>query len=182
MSGEYTIFSNHAGKYSLCLTSGDRFSIPIGYWSVPSNISVEPYIPGAWPYIQRAVTWARTHGLHTIIDLHGAPGSQNGYDNSGKRTGSPQWALDPANVNATLAIIEVLASQLGPVVDAIELLNEVAGFLGPAWDSAVRGYWKSGYEVVRQAAGDNVVVVIGDAFEGADVRAFASKYYLCLLN
>ena len=76
----------------------DGFSIPVGYWSVPSSISASPYIPGAWPYIQRAVTWARTDGLHTIIDLHGAPGSQNGYDNSGQRTNSPQWALDPANV------------------------------------------------------------------------------------
>jgi glucan 1,3-beta-glucosidase len=79
------------------------------------------------------------------------------------------------NVNSTLAIIRVLASQLGSVVDAIELLNEVAGFLGSAWDSAVRDYWKRGYNVVRQAAGENVLVVIGDAFEGVDVRALASK-------
>jgi len=158
----------------------DGFSLPIGYWSVPSNVSVSPYIPGAWPYIQRAVTWARKHGLHTIIDLHGAPGSQNGYDNSGQRTGSPQWALDPANVNATLAIIQVIASQLGPQVDAIELLNEVAGFYGSAWDTAVRRYWKSGFEIVRQAAGDDVVVVIGDAFEGVGVRAFTPECRLLL--
>jgi len=111
------------------------------------------------------------HGLHTIIDLHGASGSQNGYDNSGQRTNSPQWALDSANINATLAVIQVLASELGPNVDAIELLNEVAGFLGSAWDSAVRQYWQSGYTVVRQTAGDNVVVVIGDAFEGVNVRS-----------
>ena len=128
------------------------------------------------------MTWARTHSLHTIIDLHGAPGSQNGYDNPGQRTSSPQWALDSANVNATLAIIGVLASQRGPMVDAIELLNEVAEFLGSAWDSAVRGYWESGYEVVRQAAGDSVIVVIGDAFEGVDVRAFISKYCPRLSN
>jgi hypothetical protein len=31
-------------------------------------------------------------------------------------------------VDATLAIIQVIASELGPVVDAIELLNEVASF------------------------------------------------------
>jgi aryl-phospho-beta-D-glucosidase BglC (GH1 family) len=122
------------------------------------------------------VGWARKHGLHTIIDLHGAPGSQNGYDNSGQRTGSPQWALNSANVKATLAIIQVIAAQLGPMIDAIELLNEVAGFLGSAWDTAVRGYWKSGFEVVRQTTGDDVLVVIGDAFETVDVRAcFPSK-------
>lgn len=122
--------------------------------------------------------WAQKHGLYTIIDLHGAPGSQNGYDNSGQRTDSPQWALNSANVNATLTIIQVIAAQLGPMVDAIELLNEVAGFLGLAWDSAVRGYWKSGYEVVRQTAGDNVLVVIGDAFETVDVRALPVNYRL----
>jgi hypothetical protein len=61
------------------------------------------------------------------------------------------------------------------MIDAIELLNEVAGFSGSACDSAVRDYWRRGYEVVRQAAGDNVVVVIGDAFEGVDVGAFASE-------
>lgn len=150
------------------ITEEDFIAIAAAGLTHVRNISVSPYIPGAWPYIKRAVTWARTHGLHTIIDLHGAPGSQNGYDNSGQRIGSPQWALNPANVNATLTIIEVLASQLGPMIDAIELLNEVAGFLGSAWDSAVRDYWRRGYEVVRQTAGDNVVVVIGDAFEGVD--------------
>jgi len=124
------------------------------------------------------VGWARKHGLHTIIDLHGAPGSQNGYDNSGQRTGSPQWALDSANVKATLAVIQVIATQLGPMIDAIELLNEVAGFLGSAWDTAVRGYWKSGYDLVRQTAGDDILVVIGDAFETVDVRAFSVNFRL----
>ncbi|KAH9959611.1 glycoside hydrolase superfamily [Russula dissimulans] len=108
--------------------------MPIGYWSVPSNVSVSPYIPGVWPYIQRAVAWARKYGLHTVIDLHGAPGLQNGYDNSGQRTGSPQSP----------------------------------GFMGRRGTAAVRGYWKNGFEVVRQSAGDDVVVVIGDAFEGVD--------------
>lgn len=122
--------------------------------------------------------WARKHGLHTIIDLHGAPGSQNGYDNSGQRTGSPQWALDSANVKATLAVIQVIATQLGPMIDAIELLNEVAGFLGSAWDTAVRGYWESGYDLVRQTAGDDILVVIGDAFETVDVRAFPVNFRL----
>ena len=150
-----------------------EISIPVGYWSVPTNASVSPFIPGAWPYIQRAVGWARSHGLHAIIDLHGAPGSQNGYDNSGRRTDSPRWALNATDVNATLAVIQVLASELGPNVDAIELLNEVAGFLGSPWDSVVWQYYQSGYDVVRQAAGDSVVVVIGDAFEGVDVRAFS---------
>jgi hypothetical protein len=102
---------------------------------VPVNVSVSLYIPGAWPYIQRAVGCAQKHGLqHTTVDLHdGAPGSQTRYDNLGQRTSSPQCALQSENVDATLAIIQVIASELGPVVDAIELLNEVASFYGEAW-------------------------------------------------
>jgi aryl-phospho-beta-D-glucosidase BglC (GH1 family) len=72
--------------------------------------------------------------FHTTVDLHdGAPGSQNGYDNLGQRTSSPQCALQSENVDATLAIIQVIASELGPVVDAIELPNEVVSFYGKAW-------------------------------------------------
>ncbi|KAI0250270.1 glycoside hydrolase [Lactifluus subvellereus] len=139
--------------------------LPIGYWSVPTNVSVAPYVPGAWPYIQRAVGWARQHNIHTIVDLHGVPGSQNGFDNSGQRTNAPQWALNTANVDASLAVIQVIATELGPQVDAIELLNEIGGFYGPVWDATARTYYQNGYNTVRQAAGNDIVVVIGDAFD-----------------
>ena len=52
--------------------------IPIGYWGIPLNRTVEPYISGAYPYFKTAVQWARKYGLYVIVDLHGAPGSQNG--------------------------------------------------------------------------------------------------------
>jgi aryl-phospho-beta-D-glucosidase BglC (GH1 family) len=55
--------------------------IPVGYWSVPltssdTNFSTSfaPYIPGAWPYLLRALDWATTYSLHVVVDLHGAPG------------------------------------------------------------------------------------------------------------
>jgi aryl-phospho-beta-D-glucosidase BglC (GH1 family) len=159
-------------------TKIECFSLPIGYWSVPTNASVAPYVPGAWPYIQRAVGWARQHNVHTIVDLHGAPGSQNGFDNSGQHTGTPQWALNPANVEATLAVIKVIATELGPQVDAIELMNEIAGFMGPVWDNMARTYYQSGYNVVRQAAGNNILVVLGDAFDALTVRGC---YYIALV-
>ena len=51
--------------------------IPIGYWAFEVGAG-EPYISGQLPYLQKAVTWAGNHGLKVIVDLHGAPGSQNG--------------------------------------------------------------------------------------------------------
>ena len=53
--------------------------IPIGYWAY-EVASGEPYIQGQREYLLKAVDWAGKHGLKVIIDLHGVPGSQNGYD------------------------------------------------------------------------------------------------------
>ena len=59
--------------------------IPIGYWILGKDFlrPNDTYIPGGWPYLERALGWASELGLKCIIDLHGAPGAQNGNDNSG---------------------------------------------------------------------------------------------------
>lgn len=59
--------------------------IPVGHWAYDD---LGPYARGAAPYIDKAIGWARQTGLKVMIDLHGAPGSQNGFDNSGHRVRS----------------------------------------------------------------------------------------------
>ncbi|KAF8808719.1 glycoside hydrolase [Phlegmacium glaucopus] len=147
--------------------------IPIGYWSIPltssdtnTSTSTAPYIPGAWTYLLRALTWARNHSVHVIIDLHGAPGSQNGYDNSGQRTSDPIWGVTPANITRTIDTLRFIVENVDGMVDVIELLNEAAGFKGDDWAAAIRQFWLDGYDVVRQAAGAGIKVMIGDAFLG----------------
>lgn len=126
-----------------------------------------PYIKGAWPYILTSLEWANAHGLYVILDLHGAPGSQNGFDNSGQRTGNPTFGTDwQKNVEQTLDVLETIARELGDKVAMIQLLNEVAGFRGQQWGDTARGFWQAGYDRVRAAAGNNVKVMIGDAFLG----------------
>jgi len=145
--------------------------IPLGFWSVPITsadtnytTSVSPYTPGAWPYLLKALNWANENGIHVILDLHGAPGSQNGFDNSGQR-GSADWASNATNVPRTLDIIRYIASELGEMVNVIELLNEPAGWVSDI-DTAIGPYWQDGYQVVREAAGNGNQVMIGDAFLG----------------
>lgn len=53
--------------------------IPIGWWAL-DKVRTEPYPQGQYPYLFKAVGWAKKHGLKVMIDLHGAPGSQNGFD------------------------------------------------------------------------------------------------------
>ena len=59
------------------LCSLTHVRIPIGYWAFEVGPG-EPYISGQLPYLQNAIGWAANHNLKVIVDLHGAPGSQNG--------------------------------------------------------------------------------------------------------
>lgn len=55
----------------------NHIRIPIGYWAFDIQPG-EPWVSGAEQYLQSALIWATNHGLQVWIDLHGAPGSQNG--------------------------------------------------------------------------------------------------------
>jgi len=149
--------------------------IPLGYWSVPlpasatnTSTSISPYIPGAWPYLLQALNWAAAHNIHVILDLHGAPGSQNGYDNSGQRTSNPQWALNPENVTRSVDTLVYIAQQIGGMIDVIELVNESAGFLSSSWAAVTRSFFSEGYTAIRNAVGQDIKIMIGDAFLGVD--------------
>lgn len=114
--------------------------------------------------MDQAIEWAREAGLKVWVDLHGAPGSQNGFDNSGLRD---HWGFQTGdNVNITLDVLEYLAEKYGSseysgVVTSIELLNEP---LGPALDmDEIKNFYNTGYDLVRSAS-DTVGVTIHDAF------------------
>lgn len=100
--------------------------IPIGYWAYDNSDS--PYASGAAVYIDAAIDWARSVGLKIIIDLHGAPGSQNCFDNSGQKCSGPQWQTGN-NVQKTLEVLKVIEAKYGAasyddVIAGVELLNE----------------------------------------------------------
>ncbi|KAG6813230.1 hypothetical protein H0H92_013117 [Tricholoma furcatifolium] len=99
--------------------------IPIGYWAFDVSMG-EPFIQGQYPYLTQAVAWAQKYGIKVLIDLHGVPGSQNGFDNSGRKTSNPSWYKNQSNVDRSDAIMKQLASTFSgsTVVSAIEPLNE----------------------------------------------------------
>jgi aryl-phospho-beta-D-glucosidase BglC (GH1 family) len=49
-------------------------------------------------------------GLKCIIDLHAAPGSQNGMEHSASRDGSVDWPSE-ANIQKSLDVINFLAQR-----------------------------------------------------------------------
>lgn len=138
--------------------------IPIGYWAF-QLLDNDPYVQGQEAYLDKAIEWARKAGLKVWVDLHGAPGSQNGFDNSGQRD-SWEWQ-NGNNVNVTLQVLQYMANKYGApkytgVITSIEILNEP---LGPALNmDGVRDYFNKGYSIVRDA-GPNMGVTFHDAFQ-----------------
>ncbi|KAG6910487.1 hypothetical protein DXG01_009906 [Tephrocybe rancida] len=146
--------------------------IPIGYWAYDVS-GGEPYIQGQLPYLAKAVSWAGKYGIKVIVDLHGVPGSQNGFDNSGQKTSNPSWHLSQSNIDRTNAIIKQIANTYkdsSSVVPAIGALNEPNGSLGQKMLDVTRQYWFDSYGNIRFPYGtsqqSNTVLVIADAFQG----------------
>lgn len=64
--------------------------VPLPHWILQPDRSTnrtdtkEPFVSGgAWVYFSRLIQWCRQVGIQVWPDLHTAPGSQNGFDNSG---------------------------------------------------------------------------------------------------
>lgn len=97
--------------------------IPIGYWILGSPFIApgEPYVSVGWSALVSAIGWAYTLGMKIVVDMHGAPGSQNGHDNSGF-SGPIGW-LNGTNRERTTAALVELALRLNA-------LNSTAGYAG----------------------------------------------------
>lgn len=57
----------------------NHIRIPIGCWAYDIQPG-EPWVYGAGKYLAEALVWATNTGFNVWIDLHGAPGSQNGTE------------------------------------------------------------------------------------------------------
>ncbi|HTR40816.1 MAG TPA: glycoside hydrolase family 5 protein [Pseudomonadales bacterium] len=132
--------------------------LPVGYWALEAP---KPYVECS-SYIDFALDQCQQNDLKLLLDLHGAPGSQNGWDHSG-RMGPINWPKDPQNVQETLRVIESFAQKYGghPALYGIELLNEPRPEV-PL--DILQQYYIDGYARVRKHANPNVVVVIHDSF------------------
>ncbi|KAI1986680.1 hypothetical protein LOZ54_003801 [Ophidiomyces ophidiicola] len=138
--------------------------IPIGYWAV-IKLDGEPYVDGQLDLLDKAIQWARETGIKVMIDLHGAPGSQNGFDNSGRR-GDVKWGTGDT-INQTLRAVRGLAERYAKITDvvtSIELLNEPAPQNVVNLDQ-LRQFYRDGWGTVWDSNQQNTLVVLSDAFQ-----------------
>ena len=160
-----------------------RLLVPGSYLCTRANISQwaydlqegETYIGGQDAYLEKSIGWAKNHGIKVLIDLHGAPGSQNGFDNSGQ-VGATTWQDKPENVQRTVDVIAKIAEkysapEFADTVTAIGLLNEPAGFRNQKVIDTAKEYFLKAYEKARhpfptKSDESGLLIIISDALVG----------------
>jgi glucan 1,3-beta-glucosidase len=145
----------------------DYVRIPIPWWYQGETFSfthegVEHNVtyPSSKFYIDKAMQWADKYDIEVLLDLHTAPGCQNGFDNGGI-SGVLQWERTE-NVAKTLEVLEDIATDFTGYDSlwGIELLNE------PAWSvnlDILQNFYKDGYDLIR-AIDQDVFIGMHDGF------------------
>lgn len=154
----YQNFINEEDFKFLADTGINAIRIPVGYWLFGNQ---KPYLKTV-NYLDFAFEMANKYGFKVLVDLHGAPGSQNGYDHSGK-VGEIGWDKHEKNVLETLDIIKKISKRYckNKSLFGIELLNEPHETIN---FEVLKNYYDDGYQIIRDVCGDDVAVVISDSF------------------
>ncbi|KAL9604638.1 MAG: hypothetical protein Q9219_000358 [cf. Caloplaca sp. 3 TL-2023] len=148
----------------------DHVRIPYSYWAV-TTFPGDPYVPKiSWRYLLRAIEYCRKYGLRVNLDLHALPGSQNGWNHSG-RQGAIGW-LDGTdgslNAQRSLDIHTQLSTFFAQpryknVITIYGLANEPKMIALPT--SAVLDWETKAAAIVRKS-GMQQYLVVGDGFLG----------------
>lgn len=132
--------------------------IPVGYWLFEGADGYTPTVK----YLDRAMKWAEKCGIKVLIDLHGAPGSQNGGMHSGK-IGPAGWFGSPAYQDRTIMLLCDIAKRYygSPALWGIELLNEPAVH-SHYWE--LLRFYRKAYRELRRVASPGTHIVFHDGF------------------
>jgi glucan 1,3-beta-glucosidase len=155
----------------LTKTGINAVRIPVGHWIFGPHYpyhpaygsSLYPYIEGGLDILDRAFDWAEQYGLYIVLDLHAAPGCQNGFDNGGILNVC-EWHTKDEYINYSLLVLERLAERYNtrPALHGIEVLNE------PRWDidtDVLKKYTIEAYHRIRKyCPASRVAVVYHDGF------------------
>jgi glucan 1,3-beta-glucosidase len=145
--------------------------IPLGHWifgpPYPYHATYgsdpHPFVEGGIEVLDRAMDWATEFGLRVVLDLHAAPGCQNGFDNGGMLDVC-EWHTREEYLAHSVDVLARLAARYAavPSLHAIQVLNE------PRWDiptDLLKAYYRRAYDAIRAHCGpEQVAVVFHDGF------------------
>ena len=144
--------------------------IPVGHWLFEADYPYHPsygeypypYVQGGLAFLDKAFDWAEEAGLVIVLDLHAAPGCQNGFDNGGIQDVC-EWHTREAYIDYSVKTLGRLARRYGkrPALQGIEVLNE------PRWDidtELLKRYNRAAYREIRNYCSKQLAVIFHDGF------------------
>jgi glucan 1,3-beta-glucosidase len=166
----YATFVTEATFAAIADAGLDHVRIPFSYWAV-AVYDDDPYVfRTSWRYLLRGIEWARKYGLRVNLDVHALPGSQNGWNHSG-RQGPIGWlngTNGQVNAGRSLDLHDRLSQFFAQdryknIITFYGLANEPRMTYLAAGD--VIAWSSSAYGIIRKN-GVRAVVVFGDGFMG----------------
>lgn len=99
--------------------------VPFWYRWFEDDAAPYSYKGYGFRYLDRAVAWARKHGLYVMLDFHGAPGCQSPWDHTGELSNARFFA-SPEFQKRCAALWRAIAERYrnDSTVFAYDLLNE----------------------------------------------------------
>lgn len=162
----------HADFVRLAESGFNFVRIPV--WHAWLDGDEIPKAPGrdGWFWLDQAMRFGRHTGLRVIVDLHGAPGSQNDWDHSGV-AGRNALFKDATYQDRTVALWERIARRYGddPALLGFDLLNEPRG----ADPVPLAAFHDRLYKTVRAAA-PRSLIFIEDGLHGLNTMPPPSQY------
>ncbi len=145
--------------------------IPLGHWIFGPPYpyhpkygdNPHPFVQGGIDVLDRALEWAAEFGLLVMLDLHAAPGCQNGLDNGGIR-GVCEWHTREEYREHSVDILGRLARRYSgsPALYAIQMLNEPHKEVPT---DLLKAYYLNAYRAIRaHCPPERVAVVFHDGF------------------
>lgn len=144
--------------------------IPVGWWIASDPNPPAPFVGGSLQVLDNAFTWAKNYSIGVIVDLHAAPGSQNGMEHSGTRDGSIEWPFSQDDIDQSISVIDFLAGRYASnsALLGIELLNEPLAPVVPV--DTLQTYYERGYATVRKYSSSAYVIMCNRVGGPADSK------------
>ncbi|KAJ6502951.1 glycoside hydrolase family 5 protein [Mycena vitilis] len=186
MERHYDTFITEADIAQIAGAGLNWVRVPVPFWAVSTWSDVgtdetgaavaEPFLEGVcWKYIVRLLGWARKYGIRVNLDLHTAPGSQNGYNHSG-RLGQVNFlngVMGYANAQRMLDYIRVIVEFISQpeykdVVPMFGIVNEA--LLSTIGRDQLTSFYLEAHNMIRGITGlgegNGPFISIHDGFDG----------------
>jgi endoglucanase len=160
--------------------------IPFNYRHFESDDKPFEYTQDGFNWLDKAIGWARKHGIYLILDMHAAQGCQNRGFFTDNITGTAFLWEQKTYQDRAIALWQEIARRYcnEPVIAGYDVLNEPI----PEHISQLNSFYRRAARAIRKVDSKHILFIEGDAystkFEGLDHPfdanvVYSNHFYSC---